>query len=96
MHYQKQKIRKWKQATMKTRAANLRKIQRRIDENRRILNEHSEGKGKGEWRLSSLERSRVIGIISQNPFNVDALTPIQIYYRCLIPDRKQRDKLSDR
>ena len=38
MHYQKQKIRKWKQATKKTRAANLRKIQRRIDENRRILN----------------------------------------------------------
>jgi hypothetical protein len=38
MHYQKQKIRKWKQATKKTRAGNLRKIQRRIDENRRILN----------------------------------------------------------
>ena len=38
MHYEKQKIRKWKQATKKTRAANLRKIQRRIHENRRILN----------------------------------------------------------
>jgi hypothetical protein len=48
MHYQKQKIRKWKHATKKTRAANLRKIQRRIDKNRRILNEHSEGKGRGE------------------------------------------------
>jgi len=37
----------------------------------------------------------MIGIISQNPFNVCALTPIQLYHRCPIPDRKQRDKLSD-
>jgi hypothetical protein len=43
MHYEKQRIRKWKQATKKTRAGNLRRIQRRIDENRRILKEHSEG-----------------------------------------------------
>jgi len=48
MHYQKQKIRKWKHATKKTRAGNVRKIQLRIEENRRILNEHPEGRGREE------------------------------------------------
>jgi len=37
----------------------------------------------------------MIGIIRQNPFNVCALTPIQLYHRYPIPDRKQRNKFSD-